>query len=206
MFTRLNLKTICAAMLLTGLTSNANAFEDVLYVGAGIGSSFTNISNAWIPSGSDESKTSISDRDSASRIFFGAKFSEHFGYEIGYIDFGKQSIAFYNAGESSQSSDITAFQLSLLVRHNIRDRAEISFRISAAQANVKYSSSGVSGYPYGINESVTSTGTGFGIGVNVKIAPAYSVRFDWENFKGIGPGRIYDDKLGIYSLSLLREF
>jgi OOP family OmpA-OmpF porin len=112
-------------------------------------------------------------KDTAWKLYGGARINDVFGWEAGYTDFGK-------IAASGGETEAWAANLSALVGVPIGDRFSVF-----AKGGGLYGRTDVSASPSTLFDTGHKSGWGwtYGLGASVGITPTLSVRVDWDRYK-----------------------
>lgn len=171
---------VSAGSLIACQTAFADSSGAGWYVGAGLG--LTTVKDT----GGTENLTSYS-RDSHStggKLFVGYQFTENFGIEGAYTDFGKETFS-YTATGVTGSGDLkaNAFTLAATGRLPLGNSFALLGKAGAAGMQVKYRDSWVdSGTPGSLNGNKTTVVPMLGVGFEYMLNKSYSWRAEYEAY------------------------
>jgi OOP family OmpA-OmpF porin len=175
------MKKVILAVLLA--SSAASAMAQNAYVGASVGRGEQK---------ADIGPLSFKDKGTAFKVFGGYQFTQHVGFEAGYVKFGEAEVSGNGASLSAEpKSFYTAGTLTLPINEQLSAFAKVG--AASTRTTVTASIKGQS-------ESVKNTETTamFGVGVGYAFTPAVSVIAEYENF-----GKIAKDDGGTLKADLL---
>lgn len=158
------------------------------YVGLSAGQSDYSLGNGTGLFASDK-------RDTAYNISGGSYFSNNFGLEIGYTDFGS-----INRGGGSTKAD--GINLSLVGKLPLGTSFNLLGKLGTTYARTEVSSRGGSGIVAG---SENGFGVSYGVGAEFMFNPQWSavLQYDEHDLKFAGGGR---DRVGVTSLGARYRF
>lgn len=154
------------------------------YIGLNVGQSDYSLPNGAGGFGSDNKDTSYN-------IYGGSYFSNNFGVELGYTDFGK-----INRGGGQ--TDAEGINLSLVGRLPLSNSFNLLGKVGTTYGRTRVSALPASGLATG-NES--DWGVSYGIGAEWAFTPALSAVLQWDEHKmkfvGTGKDRVSTASLGL---------
>ena len=167
MYKRLGLTVIAAFVLAASMAAQADT-QPGFYAGAGIGT--TKIGDdAFDGSGIDESDTGF-------KIFGGYTFTENWGVEVSYFDFGEASVS---AGNSSASVGITGLSASAVGRLPVNDMFAVYGKLGFASYDVDLDFNNVPGFGSG-HLSDSDSDLIYGVGGALSFGGNFEARLEYE--------------------------
>ena len=167
MHKRLGLTAIAAFALAASMAAQADT-QPGFYAGAGLGT--TKIGDdAFDGSGIDESDTGF-------KIFGGYTFTENWGVEVSYFDFGEASVS---AGNSSASVGITGLSASAVGRLPVNDMFAVYGKLGFASYDVDLDFNNVPGFGSG-HLSDSDSDLIYGVGGALSFGGNFEARLEYE--------------------------
>ncbi|MDO9405874.1 MAG: outer membrane beta-barrel protein [Polaromonas sp.] len=192
-FSRIATATLVSvAALTTGMAANAQTTGSGFsmyqpgsgYIGLNAGRSDYNVGSGNGVFGSD-------DNDDAYNIYGGSYFSQYFGLEVGFTDFGKIS-------RLGGRTDAEGINLSLVGRLPLSPAFSLNAKVGTTYGRTKVSANPLSGVTGG---KESGWGVSYGIGAEYAFTPAWSAVLQYDehklDFAGSGDERIGATTVGV---------
>ena len=164
MHKRLGLTALAALALMAATAAQADT-QPGFYAGAGIGSTKV---------GDDIS--GVDDSDTGFKIFGGYTFTENWGVEVSYFDFGEASVS---AGNSSASVGITGLSASAVGRLPVSDMFAVYGKLGFASYDVDLDFNNVPGFGSG-HLSDSDSDLIYGVGGALSFGGNFEARLEYE--------------------------
>jgi len=164
MHKRLGLTALAALALMAATAAQADT-QPGFYAGAGIGSTKV---------GDDIS--GVDDSDTGFKIFGGYTFTENWGVEVSYFDFGEASVS---AGNSSASVGITGLSASAVGRLPVNDMFAVYGKLGFASYDVDLDFNNVPGFGSG-HLSDSDSDLIYGVGGALSFGGNFEARLEYE--------------------------
>jgi len=164
MHKRLGLTALAALALMAATAAQADT-QPGFYAGAGIGSTKVG----------DDDLSGVDDSDTGFKIFGGYTFTENWGVEVSYFDFGEASVS---AGNSSASVGITGLSASAVGRLPVNDMFAVYGKLGFASYDVK-AKFNVAGFGSG-SASDSDSDMIYGIGGAMSFGGNFEARLEYE--------------------------
>jgi OmpA-OmpF porin, OOP family len=164
MHKRLGLTALAALALMAATAAQADT-QPGFYAGAGIGSTKV---------GDDIS--GVDDSDTGFKIFGGYTFTENWGVEVSYFDFGEASVS---AGGSSASVGVTGLSASAVGRLPVSDMFAVYGKLGFASYDVDLDFNNVPGFGSG-HLSDSDSDMIYGIGGALSFGGNFEARLEYE--------------------------
>ena len=164
MHKRLGLTALAALALMAATAAQADT-QPGFYAGAGIGSTKV---------GDDIS--GVDDSDTGFKIFGGYTYTENWGVEVSYFDFGEASVS---AGNSSASVGITGLSASAVGRLPVNDMFAVYGKLGFASYDVDLDFNNVPGFGNG-HLSDSDSDLIYGVGGALSFGGNFEARLEYE--------------------------
>jgi OOP family OmpA-OmpF porin len=164
MHKRLGLTALAALALMAATAAQADT-QPGFYAGAGIGSTKV---------GDDIS--GVDDSDTGFKIFGGYTFTENWGVEVSYFDFGEASVS---AGNSSASVGVTGLSASAVGRLPVNDMFAVYGKLGFASYDVDLDFNNVPGFGSG-HLSDSDSDLIYGVGGALSFGGNFEARLEYE--------------------------
>ena len=165
MHKRLGLTALAALALMAATAAQADT-QPGFYAGAGIGSTKVG----------DDDLSGVDDSDTGFKIFGGYTFTENWGVEVSYFDFGEASVS---AGNSSASVGITGLSASAVGRLPVNDMFAVYGKLGFASYDVDLDFNNVPGFGSG-HLSDSDSDLIYGIGGALSFGGNFEARLEYE--------------------------
>lgn len=210
---------VIPALLLTLMGVNANAES---FVGGSLGvasypdfvtSDTTAVVNAVAAANPGTRIYGVGTQDKSGtglKLFGGSWINDNFGFEVGYVDFGKPSETITTTGVvTSWSAKVTgsAFYGAALGGFKLNEKTRLfgKLGIYQASASTTYSVTGPGGSA-GLNQSVSNSGVALGIGYSYQIAQAIGMRIEFERYGQVKINNYSNADINLLSVGLAYTF
>ena len=165
MHKRLGLTALAALALMAATAAQADT-QPGFYAGAGIGSTKVG----------DDDLSGVDDSDTGFKIFGGYTFTENWGVEVSYFDFGEASVS---AGNSSASVGITGLSASAVGRLPVNDMFAVYGKLGFASYDVDLDFNNVPGFGSG-HLSDSDSDLIYGVGGALSFGGNFEARLEYE--------------------------
>ena len=165
MHKRLGLTALAALALMAATAAQADT-QPGFYAGAGIGSTKVG----------DDNLSGVDDSDTGFKIFGGYTFTENWGVEVSYFDFGEASVS---AGNSSASVGITGLSASAVGRLPVNDMFAVYGKLGFASYDVDVDFNNVPGFGSG-HLSDSDSDLIYGVGGALSFGGNFEARLEYE--------------------------
>jgi OmpA-OmpF porin, OOP family len=165
MHKRLGLTALAALALMAATAAQADT-QPGFYAGAGIGSTKVG----------DDNLSGVDDSDTGFKIFGGYTFTENWGVEVSYFDFGEASVS---AGNSSASVGITGLSASAVGRLPVNDMFAVYGKLGFASYDVDLDFNNVPGFGSG-HLSDSDSDLIYGVGGALSFGGNFEARLEYE--------------------------
>ena len=165
MHKRLGLTALAALSLMAATAAQADT-QPGFYAGAGIGSTKVG----------DDNLSGVDDSDTGFKIFGGYTFTENWGVEVSYFDFGEASVS---AGNSSASVGITGLSASAVGRLPVNDMFAVYGKLGFASYDVDLDFNNVPGFGSG-HLSDSDSDLIYGVGGALSFGGNFEARLEYE--------------------------
>jgi len=165
MHKRLGLTALAALALMAATAAQADT-QPGFYAGAGIGSTKVG----------DDDLSGVDDSDTGFKIFGGYTFTENWGVEVSYFDFGEASVS---AGNSSASVGITGLSASAVGRLPVNDMFAVYGKLGFASYDVDLDFNNVPGFGSG-HMSDSDSDLIYGVGGALSFGGNFEARLEYE--------------------------
>lgn len=112
-------------------------------------------------------------RDSIYSIYGGSYFSDNFGLELGYTDFGR----IHRAGGTTKAHGLN---LSLVGRLPLAESFQLTGRLGSTYGRTEVTASSTSGFS---NGTKSGFGLSYGVGVSYDFSTNWSAVLQWDRYK-----------------------
>lgn len=131
---------------------------------------------------------SCKETDTVYRIAGGYGFTNNFGAEVSYTDFGKATMAgTVGAVTVSGSAGATAFQIVGTGALPLNDQFSLTAKVGLAAVSVKASATGALGpFVAAASASATNNNAVWGVGAEYAFTPSVSARLNYEDLGTVG--------------------
>src|SRR6185503_6613167 len=164
MHKRLGLTALAALALMAATAAQADT-QPGFYAGAGIGSTKVG----------DDDLSGVDDSDTGFKIFGGYTFTENWGVEVSYFDFGEASVS---AGNSSASVGITGLSASAVGRLPVNDMFAVYGKLGFASYDVD-AKFNIAGFGRG-SASDSDSDLIYGVGGALSFGGNFEARLEYE--------------------------
>ena len=171
MHKRLGLTALAALALMAATAAQADT-QPGFYAGAGIGSTKVG----------DDNLSGVDDSDTGFKIFGGYTFTENWGVEVSYFDFGEASVS---AGNSSASVGITGLSASAVGRLPVNDMFAVYGKLGFASYDVDLDFNNVPGFGSG-HLSDSDSDLIYGVGGALSFGGNFEARLEYEALNADG--------------------
>jgi OOP family OmpA-OmpF porin len=165
MHKRLGLTALAALALMAATAAQADT-QPGFYAGAGIGSTKVG----------DDDLSGVDDSDTGFKIFGGYTFTENWGVEVSYFDFGEASVS---AGNSSASVGVTGLSASAVGRLPVNDMFAVYGKLGFASYDVDLDFNNVPGFGSG-HLSDSDSDLIYGVGGALSFGGNFEARLEYE--------------------------
>jgi OOP family OmpA-OmpF porin len=165
MHKRLGLTALAALALMAATAAQADT-QPGFYAGAGIGSTKVG----------DDNLSGVDDSDTGFKIFGGYTFTENWGVEVSYFDFGEASVS---AGNSSASVGVTGLSASAVGRLPVNDMFAVYGKLGFASYDVDLDFNNVPGFGSG-HLSDSDSDLIYGVGGALSFGGNFEARLEYE--------------------------
>ena len=165
MHKRLGLTALAALALMAATAAQADT-QPGFYAGAGIGSTKVG----------DDNLSGVDDSDTGFKIFGGYTFTENWGVEVSYFDFGEASVS---AGNSSASVGVTGLSASGVGRLPVNDMFAVYGKLGFASYDVDLDFNNVPGFGSG-HLSDSDSDLIYGVGGALSFGGNFEARLEYE--------------------------
>jgi OOP family OmpA-OmpF porin len=165
MHKRLGLTALAALALMAATAAQADT-QPGFYAGAGIGSTKVG----------DDDLSGVDDSDTGFKIVGGYTFTENWGVEVSYFDFGEASVS---AGNSSASVGITGLSASAVGRLPVNDMFAVYGKLGFASYDVDLDFNNVPGFGSG-HLSDSDSDLIYGVGGALSFGGNFEARLEYE--------------------------
>jgi OOP family OmpA-OmpF porin len=165
MHKRLGLTALAALALMAATAAQADT-QPGFYAGAGIGSTKVG----------DDNLSGVDDSDTGFKIFGGYTFTENWGVEVSYFDFGEASVS---AGNSSASVGVTGLSASAVGRLPVNDMFAVYGKLGFASYDVDLNFRNVPGFGTG-HLSDSDSDMIYGVGGALSFGGTFEARLEYE--------------------------
>jgi len=193
---RLRFKSLLTAVLLALAVVSTPAWsqDEGWYIGAGGGSTkFRSACNGFAGPGSCD------DNGVYWKVFGGYQFSSYFGFEIGYVDFGKAELQTTGVSDTFEA---TGFEANLVVT------------VPFTEAFALYGKFGI--YRWDVDRVVTGTGAftadgsgsdmTYGLGARYNLTNSIALRAEWQRYFSMGDAFTGGYDVDAYLLGIAIKF
>ena len=165
MHKRLGLTALAALALMAATAAQADT-QPGFYAGAGIGSTKVG----------DDNLSGVDDSDTGFKIFGGYTFTENWGVEVSYFDFGEASVS---AGNNSTSIGMTGLSASAVGRLPVNDMFAVYGKLGFASYDVDLDFNNVPGFGSG-HLSDSDSDLIYGVGGALSFGGNFEARLEYE--------------------------
>lgn len=184
-------------------SASASAGENQSYVAFDIGQSkIANFCNGA------PATVSCNKTDTAFRIAGGYAFSNNFGVEVSYSDYGKATVAgTVGAVAVSAKAAATAIQIVGTGTLPLNDQFSLTAKAGFAFVNAKASATAILG-PFSAAGSTTANNTNavWGVGAEYAFTPKVSARLNYEDLGKVGNATTGKGKLSSVTVGVVYKF
>jgi len=166
---RLGLTAFATLALTAAMAAHADV-QPGFYAGASIGT--TKLSDDSF----EDSGIDLDDSDTGFKIFGGYTFTENWGVEVSYFDFGEASVS---AGNSSASVGITGLSASAVGRLPVNDMFAVYGKLGFASYDVDLDFNNVPGFGSG-HLSDSDSDLIYGVGGALSFGGNFEARLEYE--------------------------